>query len=58
MSTDIDGDAMLRRAARSLLNARVAMATGTHKPVEEARAWDRLALALDIAEDAAREVSA
>lgn len=46
-------DRDLRIAARDLLIKRVAMATGTHRPVDEARAWDAFALALDAAEDAA-----
>lgn len=44
----------LRLAARDLLNARLAMAAGKHRPADEARAWDRLALALDAAEDDSR----
>lgn len=46
----------LRRASRALLRSRVAAATGKHSPGSEAAAWDRFALALDAAEDAARIV--
>jgi cytochrome c553 len=43
----------LRAAGRALLNARLAMAKGTGRYADEAHAWDRFALALDAAEDAA-----
>jgi hypothetical protein len=47
-------DEELRSAARNLLRSRLAMAKGQHRPGDEIRAWDRFALALDAAEDAAR----